>query len=69
MRMVAGIINMGTPAQKQYFEKEVQGWIDDFDTPVAPGPAAGAARYRQLNAAAARRDLPFYSMQNKISHA
>jgi hypothetical protein len=32
LRMVAGIINMSTPAQKQYFEKEVQGWIDDFDT-------------------------------------
>lgn len=32
MRMVAGIINLGTPAQKQHFEDEVQGWIRDFDT-------------------------------------
>jgi len=32
MRMVAGIINMSTAAQKQHFEKAVQGWIDDFDT-------------------------------------
>lgn len=42
MRMVAGIINMSTPAQKQHFEEAVQGWIDDFDTlsRLDPPPAA-----------------------------
>jgi hypothetical protein len=42
MRLVAGIINLGTPAQKQHFELAVQGWIDDFDTlsRLDPPPAA-----------------------------
>jgi len=42
IRMVAGIINMSTPAQKQNFEEAVQGWIDDFDTlsRLDPPPAA-----------------------------
>jgi len=42
MRMVAGIFNISTPEQKQHFEKEVQGWIDDFDTlsRLDPPPAA-----------------------------
>ena len=42
MRMMAGIFNISTPEQKQHFEKEVQGWIDDFDTlsRLDPPPAA-----------------------------
>jgi hypothetical protein len=42
MRLVAGIINLGTPAQKQHFEQAVQGWMDDFDTlsRLDPPPAA-----------------------------
>jgi hypothetical protein len=44
MRMVAGIINMSTPAQKQYFEKEMQGWIDDFDTLSRLDPPPPAQR-------------------------
>jgi hypothetical protein len=42
MRLVAGIINLGTPAQKQHFEQALQAWIDDFDTlsRLDPPPAA-----------------------------
>jgi len=42
MRMMAGIVNLGTPAQKQHFEQELQRWIDDFDTlsRLDPPPAA-----------------------------
>ena len=42
MRMVAGIFNLATPAQKQYFEQEIQRWITDFDTlsRLDPPPAA-----------------------------
>ena len=42
VRMVAGIINLTTPAQKQHFEQELQGWIDEFDTlsRLDPPPAA-----------------------------
>ena len=42
VRMLAGIINLATPAQKQHFERELQGWIDDFDTlsRLDPPPAA-----------------------------
>ena len=32
MRMVAGIINGTTTAQKQHFESAVQAWMDDFET-------------------------------------
>lgn len=32
LRLVAGICNFTTPAQKQHFEQAVQGWMDDFDT-------------------------------------
>lgn len=31
-RMVAGIINGTTPAQKEHFVQALQGWIDDFQT-------------------------------------
>ena len=44
MRMLAGIFNMSTPEQKQYFEKEVQGWIDDFDTLSRLDPPPPAQR-------------------------
>jgi len=32
MRMVAGIINLTTVAQKEHFTQALQGWIDDFQT-------------------------------------
>ncbi|MET0964732.1 MAG: DUF6279 family lipoprotein [Noviherbaspirillum sp.] len=32
MRMMAGIINSTTPAQKLHFEQAVQSWMDDFET-------------------------------------
>lgn len=44
MRMVAGIVNLSTAAQKQHFEKAVQGWIDDFDTLSRLDPPPPAQR-------------------------
>lgn len=44
MRMVAGIVNLSTPAQKQHFEQELQGWIDDFDTLSRLDPPPPAQR-------------------------
>ena len=32
LRLVAGIFNSSTPAQKLHFEQAVQGWMDDFET-------------------------------------
>jgi hypothetical protein len=43
-RMVAGIINLSTPAQKQHFEEAVQAWIDDFDTLSRLDPPQAAQR-------------------------
>lgn len=41
MRMVAGIINLTTVAQKEHFTQALQGWIDDFQTlsRLDPAPA------------------------------
>jgi hypothetical protein len=41
MRMVAGIINVTTAAQKEHFVQALQGWIDDFQTlsRLDPAPA------------------------------
>ena len=41
MRMVAGIINLTTVAQKEHFTQVLQGWIDDFQTlsRLDPAPA------------------------------
>ncbi|WP_228527293.1 DUF6279 family lipoprotein [Noviherbaspirillum soli] len=41
MRMVAGIINMTTAAQKENFTQALQGWVDDFQTlsRLDPAPA------------------------------
>jgi hypothetical protein len=44
IRMVAGIFNMSTPAQKQHFEEAVQGWINDFDTLSRLDPPQAAQR-------------------------
>lgn len=32
MRMVAGMINLATPAQREHFVQALQRWIDDFQT-------------------------------------
>jgi hypothetical protein len=39
MRMVAGIINVTTAAQKEHFTQALQGWIDDFQTLSRLDPA------------------------------
>lgn len=41
MRMMAGIINAATPAQRDNFTQALQGWIDDFQTlsRLDPAPA------------------------------
>ena len=44
MRMVAGIFNMTTPAQKQHFEEAVQGWMNDFETLSRLDPPQAAQR-------------------------
>ena len=44
IRMVAGIFNMSTPAQKQHFEEAVQEWMTDFDTLARLDPPLPAQR-------------------------